>query len=225
MSIRHHPVSNPAPVDRSLFPLRPGERLLALLSVVGLIAAATFAILSGGTEFLFYIVVVAILMVVVTILHRRVRLAHSSLWALFAWAVLHMAGGMIPLPHPIVKGGGVLYNFWPLPGLLRYDQLIHAYGFGITAWVAWQSLRTIVRPPYTSFGLLAAAAMVAAGLGAVNEVIEFAATKLVEKTNVGDYDNNAWDLVFNLTGATVAVMIIRLTAAASPALTFPTASD
>jgi len=191
--------------DRRLFPLRRGERLLAGLSTTGLAAAAVLAVTSGGKEFLFYIAVVALIMVGVFLIHRRVNLSHASLWALFAWAVLHMLGGMWVLPST----GDVLYNFWLIPCFLKYDQLIHAYGFGITAWVAWQALCSIARPEFHgSAGLLSAAALAAMGLGALNEVIEFTATKLVEKTNVGDYDNNAWDLVFNMTGAVLAALVI-----------------
>ncbi|MCC6320191.1 MAG: DUF2238 domain-containing protein [Phycisphaerales bacterium] len=191
---------------RGLLPLRRGEVVLAILCAVGLIAASTIAVSTGGYEFLFYIVVIGLIILGVTLLHARVNLSQRTLWALFAWAVLHMAGGMVPLAAPT----GVLYNLWLIPGLLKYDQLIHAYGFGVTAWVVWQALRTITTPPHTSSAILITSALTATGLGAFNEVIEFTATKLVEKTNVGDYDNNAWDLVFNLTGAIIAISIIRV---------------
>ena len=121
--------------------MRRGERPLAAIAVIGLLAAAVIAITSGGYEFLFYIFVVAVLMVVVTLLHRRIPLTLASLWALLAWAILHMLGGMLPLPAP----AGVLYNLWLIPEVLKFDQLVHAYGFGITAWVVWQCLRSIVR--------------------------------------------------------------------------------
>ncbi len=198
---------------RPLLPLLPGEAPLAIFSVVGLAAASAVAIASGGYEFLFYIAVVAAIMFVVWVVHRRVGLSHASLWALFAWATLHMAGGMLPLPAPT----GVLYNLWLIPRVLKYDQLIHAYGFGVTAWVAWQVLGAVVRPEARlSRVVLAASALSAMGLGALNEEIEFLATMLVEKTNVGDYRNNAWDLVFNMTGSLVGVLCIRLLARPSP---------
>ena len=46
------------------------------------------------------------------------------------------------------------------------------------------------------------------GFGALNEVVEFAATLLVPETNVGGYRNTGWDLVANLFGATAAVSLI-----------------
>jgi hypothetical protein len=48
------------------------------------------------------------------------------------------------------------------------------------------------------------------GFGALNEVVEFAATLLIPDTNVGGYRNTGWDLVANLFGATVAATIIWL---------------
>ena len=52
----------------------------------------------------------------------------------------------------------------------------------------------------------------ALGFGALNEVVEFAATMLVPETNVGGYENTGWDLVSNLVGvllATGAIWIAR----------------
>jgi len=46
------------------------------------------------------------------------------------------------------------------------------------------------------------------GLGAMNELIEFAATLLVPETNVGGYVNTGWDLVSNFVGATAAAAVI-----------------
>jgi hypothetical protein len=48
------------------------------------------------------------------------------------------------------------------------------------------------------------------GLGALNEVIEFAVTLSVPETNVGGYINTGWDLVANSVGAVGAATIIRL---------------
>jgi hypothetical protein len=47
------------------------------------------------------------------------------------------------------------------------------------------------------------------GFGALNEVIEFAATLTMPHTNVGGYVNTGWDLVSNLVGCALAAVIIR----------------
>lgn len=207
------PAANQTPQPESvpshrLLPLRPGELPLVAASIAGLALVAVVAVSTGGGEFLFYIAVVALLMVIVTLIHRRYSLTLPMLWALWLWAALHMAGGLVPLPAPT----GVLYNFWLIPGRLKFDQVVHAYGFGVTAWVAWRVLVQWGRftPSQSTHGvLLAGSALIAMGLGALNEVIEFTATKLVANTNVGDYQNNAWDLVFNMLGAVTSVLLIR----------------
>jgi glycopeptide antibiotics resistance protein len=47
------------------------------------------------------------------------------------------------------------------------------------------------------------------GFGALNEVIEFTVTLLIQETNVGGYVNNSLDLVFNMCGAVLAALVIR----------------
>lgn len=42
----------------------------------------------------------------------------------------------------------------------------------------------------------------------MNEVVEFAATRLMD-TNVGGYVNTGWDLVSNMIGATAVAVAIR----------------
>ena len=91
---------------------------------------------------------------------------------------------------------------------MKYDQLVHAYGFGVTTWVCWQALAVMlmsagaknVRP---TFGMLVLAVAGGMGFGALNEVIEFFTTLMVPNTNVGGYINTGWDLVANLIGASV----------------------
>jgi hypothetical protein len=59
----------------------------------------------------------------------------------------------------------------------------------------------VTRP---TFGMLVLCVAVASGFGALNEVVEFAATLLVPETNVGGYVDTRWDLVANLVGAVIA---------------------
>ena len=102
-------------------------------------------------------------------------------------------------------------------GLLKYDQLTHAYGFATATWLCWQGLQGAVapddptrpgtprlRPSLVTMSLVATAGM---GLGALNEVVEFVATRITD-TNVGGYENTGWDLIANTVGATFAVCLI-----------------
>jgi hypothetical protein len=97
---------------------------------------------------------------------------------------------------------------------LRYDQVVHAYGFGITTWLCWHILQSALQSPggtpvRPTIGILALCVAAGMGFGALNEVVEFAMTMVLPETNVGDYANVGWDLVSNLVGGIIAVTIIR----------------
>ncbi|MFO0896121.1 MAG: hypothetical protein U0836_01725, partial [Pirellulales bacterium] len=65
-------------------------------------------------------------------------------------------------------------------------------------------------PVQPTFGMLLLCAAAGMGFGALNEVVEFAATLLVPETNVGGYENTGWDLVSNMIGAFTAAAGIWL---------------
>lgn len=62
--------------------------------------------------------------------------------------------------------------------------------------------------PRLTIGLAFGAALMGMGLGAINEVIEFAIAMNVEGHGVGGYVNTGWDLVCNMTGAVVAAGLL-----------------
>ncbi len=181
-----------------------------------LAAALSIAVVRGNLEFLFYIAVMLGLMGTVWVVHRYVGLNDAVLWGLSVWGLAHMAGGLVVVPEgwPVNAESRVLYSMWLLPGRLKYDQVVHAYGFGMTTWVCWQGIRAAIRrragAVSPTFGLMALSATAGMGFGALNEVIEFVATLLIPETNVGGYRNTGWDLVANLFGVTVASMAIWL---------------
>lgn len=181
-----------------------------------LATALVFAVARGNMEFLFYIVVMLVLIGAVWIVHRYVGLSRGVLWGLSVWGLLHMAGGLLVVPEswPVSAASRVLYTLWLIPDRLKYDQVVHAYGFGITTWVCWQGMRAALRrrgvTATPSFGLMVLSAAAGMGFGALNEVVEFVATLLIPETNVGGYRNTGWDLVSNLLGATVAATLIWL---------------
>ncbi|MCP5068423.1 MAG: DUF2238 domain-containing protein [bacterium] len=168
--------------------------------------ATIVALTQGNTEFVFYLVAMIVMIVVVAAVHRRVQLHPATLWCLTAWGAAHMAGGLMPIPEswPHKGTGAVLYNLWLIPDLLKYDQITHAYGFGVCTWVCWQGIAAATGKTRPTFGLLTLAVLAAIGLGAMNEVIEFAATLSMPETNVGGYRNTGWDLVSNVVGTLIA---------------------
>ena len=201
-------MSDEARPGRPRDPIRP----VAVATIAYLVAAAIGAVVRGNKEFVFYIAVMVLLCGAILFVHRHVRLSAPLLWCLSSWGLLHMAGGLVPVPEswPIAGEIRVLYSWWLIPERLKYDQVVHAFGFAVTTVLCWQGLRSFaptVRPRLGPLVLCGAAGM---GFGALNEVIEFIAVLLVPETNVGGYRNTGWDLVANLTGCVAAMLLIRL---------------
>jgi hypothetical protein len=111
----------------------------------------------------------------------------------------------------------VLYSLWLIPDLLKYDHVVHAYGFGVTTLACWEGLCAILTAqrnqamssePVPTLGMLTLCGAASMGFGGLNEVIEFFLTLTLPETNIGGYINTGWDLVSNLAGATVACSLI-----------------
>jgi hypothetical protein len=209
-------------------------RPLALVVFVALymVGFTAFALSRGNTEFVFYAVVMLVLIAGVFAVHRRVNFSNHVLWLLAVWGLLHMAGGNVPIPASLAADWSppagkpatatVLYNFRPFHGIPKYDQFVHAFGFFCATLASFEALRAAwlgrpyraapresERPFIVTAGISFAAFLTGMGLGALNEVVEFTATRFMD-TNVGDYVNTGWDLVSNMTGAAIAAALILL---------------
>jgi uncharacterized membrane protein YjdF len=185
-------------------------RGVVLFTAAYILAAALAALLSGNQEFLLYIVIVSAVFVAIAAIHRQVPLSQGALWCVSVWGLMHMAGGLVPVPEswPIEGDISVLYSLWLIPGALKYDNVAHAYCFGVAAWVCWQWIRAVVPVGRPTVGWLIIAGAAGLGFGALNEVIEFVATRTMENTNVGGYVNTGWDLVANLVGVVIAMVAV-----------------
>jgi uncharacterized membrane protein YjdF len=102
--------------------------------------------------------------------------------------------------------------------ILKYDQVVHFYGFGVTAWLLWYLLDRNFPPLRGKKTIYIFPALASMGLGAMNEIVEFTAVMTVPDTNVGGYYNTALDLVANGSGAVVAMIVITLWPRSSPAV-------
>ena len=194
--------------------IKPAEKAVAafVLAYLALFSAWFFSI--GNAEFAIYIVTMLALMALLSATLRVGEYPARMLWALALWGLLHCAGGGVPVGDKVLYATQIL----PILGdgstemtLLKYDQIVHALGFGITAWVLWHVLTRHypdTRNTWTAYTFPALAAM---GLGAVNEIIEFSAVVIVQDTGVGGYINTALDLCFNGLGAVIAVLVIAAT--------------
>ena len=124
-----------------------------------------------------------------------------TLAGLSAWAIGHMAGGTIG-----IGDGRTLYN--AVVGNIHVDNIVHVVGFGsagLAWWEAWSARSDGSAPAPVTVAV--AVWLAGMGVGALNEVVEFFTTLVVEDTNVGGYQNTGRDLVANMLGAAVAAVI------------------
>ena len=208
------PKDSQLPLDDLIEPGFGPLRRVAAFTAIYLAAAIILAFALGNFEFIYYIVIMLILVYVVWAVYRSAGLSNGVVWGLSVWGLAHVAGGLVPVPEswPIDSGSRVLYSLWLIPNYLKYDQVVHAYGFGVATWVCWQGIAGAIRKrggvAAPTAGLMVLAAIGGMGLGALNEVIEFIATLTIPETNVGGYINTGWDLVANFVGSTSAAAII-----------------
>jgi len=183
---------------------------LAYIAVFGAVFLST-----GNREFLWYIITLLILVALVGVGQRKAAFPAAILWSLSLWGFAHMAGGGTPVGDTVLYGHVILPIFQSGEiVVLRYDQLVHFYGFGITAWLLWHLLRRHFPNMDGSASIYVFAVLGSMGLGAVNEMIEFAAVIMFPQTNVGGYVNTALDLVFNAAGAITAMVVTAIVAPA-----------
>ncbi|HVZ94216.1 MAG TPA: DUF2238 domain-containing protein [Phycisphaerales bacterium] len=177
---------------------------LAYLALAGVMAAR-----AGNSEFIFYGLVLLAIIGMVLWADREARFSGFVLWGLSIWGLLHLAGGTVPIPTSD-GSHAVLYDWWIIPpSTLKFDNVVHAFGFFVTTLACSQVLRRFLDPAARpTLALPVLTCMMGMGFGAMNEVIEFLATRLFPHTNVGDYVNNALDLCWNFAGCLLATIIV-----------------
>jgi len=136
--------------------------------------------------------------VFVAIADDRARFSTLTIAGLAVWAALHLAGGLIELDD-----GRILYNV-TLTRWIHFDNVVHFIGFGSAGMASCEALRASVGVPLRRGTAWTVTWLAAQGIGAVNEVVEFAATHPLNATGVGGYQNTGRDLVANLLGGAAA---------------------
>jgi putative membrane protein len=171
--------------------------LLLAFAAAYLIEWTVYGFAVGADATLAYLITVVAVIALVMLLDQRVAFSPWILWALAVWGFAHMAGGLVPF------GDGVLYNADLAGTVIHYDRVVHALGFGVATVACWETLVALNPGVVMTPGTAVLAALMGMGVGAANEVVEFAASHLFA-SNVGGYENTGWDLVANLLGCTVA---------------------
>jgi hypothetical protein len=184
------------------------QRGLSRPVLVGVAGAATagfgvYGAVTGAAGTITYVATLMVLGLMLLRLDRTFGFSDLVAVGVTAWAVAHLAGGLIGL-----DGDRVLYNAVLAPHL-RYDNVVHFFGFGVAGVAAWEALAPrLIRPEVTPLAAGLAVWLFGMGIGALNEVVEFAVALNVEESNVGGYLNTGRDLVANLLGAAAGALVV-----------------
>ena len=163
-----------------------------------------YGIVTGASQTIFYAVFVGGGAVLVLRLYAKYSLSRLVLWGLAVWGFAHMAGGLIEI------GGEVVYQHSLGGGQMRFDKVVHFFGFGFATRAAFELLRQTIGRTAAAGGVALAAFFVGLGVGAINETVEFVITLLPGDSNVGGFSNTGWDLVANTAGAATAALLSAL---------------
>ncbi len=164
-----------------------------------------FSLLKGNYEFLYYSIIMGILIGITVLYHKKLHLSKHVLIGLTILGALHIFGGNIHL------FGTRLYDLYLIPGIFRYDNLVHGFGIYVATFVIYSLVHPHLHKRKNPNGWLLAIVLIlmAMGTGAMNEILELGAVLFLGAAKqVGDYFNNAFDLVFNLIGASLASFVI-----------------
>lgn len=194
--------------------LKRGEWILLIFNVAYILWFLPQYIAQENYEFIFYIGVLVIFLVLICAIQRRVRFSYTILWMLSLWGLFHMLGGGLHLAdgHVLYRWVPVeLYNAHDTNGefvILKFDQVLHFYIYFVMSFVVLHLLRPLLpsgKRPWYVYGLVVIASM---GLSIINELVEFSAVIWLGRTGVGGYFNTMLDFVFNTLGALVGGLIL-----------------
>ncbi len=179
-------------------------------STLYLIAGGVYFLRDLNNEFVVYVVVIVAIFAGVFATLRQTQFPLWMLWLLSIWGLMHVAGGAVQIGdhvlfahkiYPFLDYGGDFY-------ILKYDQLVHAYLYGLVALMAHHTLRVPLKVAGHVFLVGLAAAMISLGISGLNEIMEFLIAVTLEENGVGGYENAMLDLIFNFSGALLALGIL-----------------
>ena len=183
------------PPDRKKLPYLVSFLLAGLLILL--------TIILQNHEFLLYAVTVTALAVLLYKTDQYFGFETVGLWMFDLWLLLHILGGLASFDGVrfydliLIDLVGEPYQ------VLKYDQFVHFYCYVVMSILMWSVVSKIARENANTTVVCVITILAASSIGALNEIIEFAAVVLLGTDGVGGYTNTAIDLVANLLGAIV----------------------
>lgn len=176
---------------------------IALFTILYLIFFTFVSFQINNVEFIYYTVLLFILIFIIYIYQSKINLDSRYYLGLSLLALMHCIGGNLYL------GSTRVYDIYIL--FLRYDQIMHMVGSFLIAIILYRLLKDFFSKKLKQSNLLLPTTIVllTLGIGATYEIIELISVIFFKgEVGVGDYFNNAYDLLFNLIGAGIAALSI-----------------
>ncbi|MCK4589320.1 MAG: DUF2238 domain-containing protein [Nanoarchaeota archaeon] len=180
-------------------------KLMLYFTVGYLLFFTIISVLKQNYEFLYYAMIMTVLILIAIFYHKKLHLPNYILGGLSLVGVLHLMGGFLFI------GSTRLYDFWLIPGIFKYDNLVHLVGIFVVTILAYNLLYPHLdkKIKHNKFLLSLLLVLIALGVGAFNEILELVVVVFLPAAHgIGGYFNNVLDLLFGLLGSIFAALLI-----------------
>ncbi len=178
---------------------------------VSILILAVFTVIflvKGNYEFLTYTITISFLIWLIQKTDKKFNYSQIGKFGFAIWLLLHFLGGSLKINGLRLYDNILIPIFGEPLNIFRYDQFLHAFCYFVFVFFVYavvkNSLKENTNKWITAFIII----FIAEGIGAINEIIELSTVVLFNTQGVGNYYNNALDLVFNLMGASIGALII-----------------
>lgn len=178
---------------------------IAFFMMCYLVLFSIIAVVQKNYEFIYWAGITTVFIVIILVYYQQLHLPVSLIVCLTIFGAMHIMGVNIHI------GSARLYDLWLIPQILKYDNLVHAFGTAIATLIAYNILlpKTENSMHYRPFAFILMLVLIAMGIGALNEIVEFFAVVFLGAGHaVGDYFNNQVDLVYNLIGSIIVAFFL-----------------
>ena len=187
-----------------------GQYRVIAFSLLYLLLGGAYFLQDLNFEFVIYVGVIAAAFLLLFGTLHITRFPTYLLWLISFWGILHILGGSVQTQDgvlfayrisPFLDFGGEFY-------VLKYDQVVHAYLYGVMSLVFLHLIRRTLSAGGQLWIIVLIAVMASMGMSAMNEIMEFLIAINLEQNGVGGYENAMLDLIFNFAGAAIAPALL-----------------
>jgi hypothetical protein len=190
--------------------LKKEHIILLLINILILVSFGTLFIFRRNYEFVIYVGVIIVCLAVICVSIFRVAYSYVTLLGLTIWSIMHLAGGGVYI-NDIRLYEIILIPLSAKYPILRYDQVVHTFGFAAATLTMFDLLRPLLKENFQGYVALSIVVVMAGlGVGAFNEIVEALVSAVIPSSGVGGYLNTALDLISDLVGALIAMAFIKL---------------